>query len=107
MKMQIEERERREEEGKETGSEGGKSSMSDRSSRGREGFSSRSSMISILSDRDMDKLKSIVIEKEKQERKNNIVIKGITVEGKVWREWVQQFIKEGVRIKLQTVKVGI
>lgn len=58
-----------------------------------------------FSERDVGRLKRIIIEREKEERKNNIVIKGIGLtkeveEGKKRREeWVKGFLTEKIGIE--------
>lgn len=60
-------------------------------------------MISMISDafndREVNIIKRMVLEQEKRERKNNIVIKGVKIEGRVGKEWVQNFIKEKIRVE--------
>lgn len=43
-------------------------------------------------------------EKEKEERKNNIVIKGIKKEGWITKEWAEKFIKEKIDVEVKVNK---
>lgn len=47
-----------------------------------------------LSVREVGKLTKIVTDVEKGERKDNIVIKGCRIEGKMEKEWVKDLLKE-------------
>lgn len=45
-----------------------------------------------FSKRAIDKIKQIIVEKEKEEKKNNIVLKEVGPEGKATKEWVEDFM---------------
>lgn len=56
-----------------------------------------------LNEREIDKIRRIVKEKEKEERKNNIVIKGIIAEIMVTKEGVEKFIKEKIKLEVKVI----
>lgn len=78
-------------------------------SEGRSRFNSRaSSKINLdrscdsFSDREIDKIKQIIVEKEKEEKKNNIVLKEVGPEAT--KEWVKDFIKDKLGVEVKVVK---
>lgn len=56
-----------------------------------------------LNDREIGKLRKMVIDKEKEERKDNIVIKGAETEEKDLKKWVIEFLKEKMDIKVEII----
>lgn len=56
-----------------------------------------------LSDRELDKVRRMVLDKEKEERRDNIVIKGADTEVKDWKKWVSDFIKEKMEIDVEII----
>jgi len=56
-----------------------------------------------LSDREIDKVRRMVVDKEKEERKDNIVIKGVDIEEEDLKKWVSEFIKEKMEIEVEIV----
>lgn len=80
-----------------------------------EGIGSRAtSRISIVSEdrfseRDVGRLKRIITEREKEERKNNIVIEGIGLTNEVEKdkkrreEWAKGFLREKIGIECKVV----
>lgn len=118
-----EERRRREEEGIEENSEDSRSRYGDRSYAGSlygGGSSCRRSRISLaegsvmsnysrLSEKEVSRLRKIVVDAERCERKDNIIIKGIMAkDGKVEKEWVKDFLKDklGVETKILYCRVS-
>lgn len=57
-----------------------------------------------FSEREIGRIKRIIVEKEKEERRNNIVLKGVGAEGKAMKEWVEEFIKEKLGVEIKMVK---
>lgn len=57
-----------------------------------------------FNEREIDRIKRLVREKEKEERKNNIVIKGIKKEGWITKEWAEKFIKEKIEVEVKVNK---
>lgn len=57
-----------------------------------------------FNEREIDRIKRLVREKEKEERKNNIVIKGIKKEGWITKEWAEKFIKEKIDVEVKVNK---
>jgi len=56
-----------------------------------------------LSDKEIDKVRRMVFDKEKEERRDNIVIKGVDTEEKDLKKWVSKFIKEKMEIEVEIV----
>lgn len=57
-----------------------------------------------LSDKDIGKIKRMLMDRDKEERRNNIVIKGANIEGRVTKEWVEELIKGKLGIEIRIVR---
>lgn len=61
-----------------------------------------------LSNREVGKIKKWMMEKERDDRRYNIVIKGIKVEeGKEGKVWVQEFLKERLKVECRIDKYWV
>ena len=85
-------------------------------SKGSRGRSSRASSRSrseidsdAFSDREVGKLKRLVADKDKEERKNNIIIRGIRGEEleKVTKTWIEEMIKEKLDLEVRVTRYWI
>lgn len=56
-----------------------------------------------LSDREIDKLKRMVIDKEKEERRENIVIKGVDTDKRDLKKWVKEFLEEKMEVEVEVI----
>lgn len=56
-----------------------------------------------LNDREVDKLRRMVMEKEKEERRDNIVVKGVDTEEKDLKKWIKEFLKDKMEIEVDIV----
>lgn len=67
------------------------------------------SALSSVSEREVEKIRKFVAEKDREKRRNNIVIKGIRLpkelekDGKGGREWVAALINEKVGVKCKVI----
>lgn len=57
-----------------------------------------------FNEREIGRIKRIIVEKEKEERRNNIVLKGVGPKGKAMKEWVEEFIKEKLGVEIKVVR---
>lgn len=62
-----------------------------------------------MSSKEVERIKKLVIEKEREDRKNNIVIKAMDIEEvtKDKKEWAKEFLKERLRMEYGIVNVRI
>ena len=70
------------------------------------GMSMRSAIS--FSDREMAKMKRMVNEKDRSDRKNNIVIRGVEPEMERLKEWVEEFAEDrlGVKVKVEYARIS-
>lgn len=106
-----EDAERRGERNEETRKENNDGAIKEGRGRGEEAFSRGGVQVrgtvgssERFNEREIDRIKRLVREKEKEERKNNIVIKGIKKEGWITKEWVEKFIKEKIDVEVKVNK---
>lgn len=58
-----------------------------------------SSLKERFSDKIIDKIVRMMEEEEKKERKDNIVIKGLRLMDDVSKDWVQNFLKQSIKVE--------
>ena len=56
-----------------------------------------------LSEREVCRMKKIVSDEDKKDRQDNIVIKGVSVEGEDLVKWAQDFIKEKLTVEAEVI----
>lgn len=105
------------EEIKERGESSSREEDSERSMGSMNGMSSRwgsewslSTRGSGLSQKDIDKLRSTMEERERMERSKNIAIKGIDVnkgKGEINNSWIEKFFKEAIEVEVKVIKCRI
>lgn len=52
---------------------------------------------------EIDKFRRMIFDKEKKERRDNVVIKGVNTEEKDLKKWISEFIKEKMEIEVEIV----
>ena len=66
---------------------------------GRSGYTAGS--ITSLTDREIGKIKRLMLEKERSDRRNNVVIKGVLADKNNLKKWTEAFFKKYLDLDLE------